>query len=62
MADVQADFEKDWAEAEAITPDLITQMMMTRPKKSQGRGASRSRSSDEVSRSLSSELESVDED
>jgi len=55
VAEVLADFEKEWAEAEMVTREHIDEMIDNKAKKDEKkRGASLSRS---VSRSLSAELE-----
>ena len=54
VAEVLADFEKEWAGAEMVTREHIDEMIDNKAKKDEKRGASLSRS---VSRSLSAELE-----
>ena len=67
VAEVMADFEKEWAAAEQVTSELIGQMMSLwenkEEKKKDQRERSASRSLDRgISRSLSQELDGVKEE
>ena len=63
VSEVLDDFEKEWKAAEVVTQDMIDEMLSKHEKRSEDRSRSRSESVSRrgVSRSLSSELETVRE-